>query len=318
MIINLFKINSYCIRWLDRIVGVLILMLVTSCSSTTDSSELEQFFAKVDIPLITPAEGTESLLYTNYVITSMWDSEQNVHHYEIYPNFKWSISFLGSEKDGSNDIRVFSQRYDSEDYGFGTINDGHLVLSNAERIYNSNKNGFVETFSLANYSPNTQDDELYGLKDNASVRFDTTIDNFAWFCNIKNSDWDETVSSFEEYIEEELYEKIDAATPETVYESSDGMVIKIKLFKTDCPFDGVKAIVSGTIENPTNDFKRQYEEEYGEWIYSVMTDGDYFRSGMTAEGETYIGPRIHWSPSKLIVEGNKEKEIPEIVLTRKK
>ena len=35
------------------------------------------------------------------------------------------------------------------------------------------------------------------------------------------------------------------------------------------------------------------------------------------EGERYIGPRIHWSPSKLTVEGNKEKGIPEIVLTRK-
>ena len=291
-------------------------LTVSSCSSP-DTGGVEQFFAKVDIPLITSAEGTESLLYTNYLITSMWDSEQNVHHYEIYPNFKWSISFLDSEKDGSNGIRVFSQRYDSEDYGLGTINDGRLVLRNAERIYDSNKNGFVETVSFT-YSPNIQADELYGVRDNASVRLDTTIDNFAWLCNINKSDWDGTVSSFEEYIEEELYEKIDAATPETVYESSDGMVIKIKLFKTDCPFDGVKAIVSGTIENPTNDFKRQYEEEYGEWIYSVMTDGDYFRSGMTAEGETYIGPRIHWSPSKLIVEGNKEKEIPEIVLTRKK
>lgn len=292
-------------------VGLLLLVGGLFFIFKNDDADLNKYFAKVDIPLITADEAINKkrIEYVVHEILSYKDVEDAGTSYRLIYNSDWILNFVSwasKEANKESGFPVFSQIYDSgRGNGIGALQGDHLVIQTAEEVYNRNNLSGVINF----------DGCLYGVtEDYVYTLFDVQVKNFAMFNKIVESD---RYTSNSTYTDLGLYEKIFKETPETVYESSDGMVIKIKLFKADCPFKEVKAIVSGIIENPTNDFERQYEDEYGEWIYSVMTDGYYFRSEFMGEGERYIGPRIHWSPSELTVEGNAEKDIPEIVLTRK-
>ncbi len=98
------------------------------------------------------------------------------------------------------------------------------------------------------------------------------------------------------------------------YKSKDGMKIKIKLYKIPGHVDGVKAIVSGEIENPSDALINSYEDEFSNSIYSVLTDNNYFYSEFQGEGESALGPRVEWSEDELKIKVDPNNERSDIIL----
>ncbi|MDE6543917.1 MAG: hypothetical protein K2K76_08120 [Muribaculaceae bacterium] len=300
-------------------------LTVSSCSSP-DTGGVEQFFADVqpDSISIQDVSGLKEISYSFCEVNTYRNEETGETQYRIYSDLR-ELSFFPENKDFKKGVFTV---YTIQPYtlGAGIIDSDSLKLYSVEEIPIPDVENAMKSLSnftaVLKYTQMIQrmqyafkfNEKTYGIPKNTEVVLSADVSNLAQFRTVKKNEMD---TIYEIFTHKALYDTICAKTPEIVYQGPEDMRIRLSFFALP-DVRGAKAVVSGTIENPTNDFKRQYEEEYGEWIYSVMTDGDYFRSGMTAEGESYIGPRIHWSPSKLIVEGNKEKEIPEIVLTRKK
>ena len=92
------------------------------------------------------------------------------------------------------------------------------------------------------------------------------------------------------------------------------MIFKIKLYKLPGNVDGVKAIVSGEIENPSDALMKSYEDEFSNYIYSVLTDDNYFYSEIQGQEEAAIGPRVSWSEDELKIKVNPDSGKKEIIL----
>ena len=140
------------------------------------------------------------------------------------------------------------------------------------------------------------------------------IDDIEQFIVKGKSDWDPDRTVHNVYIEQGLYNKIDEATPEKTYRSDDGMIFKIKLYKIPGNVDGVKTIVSGEIENPSDALKKCYEDEFSNYIYSVLTDDNNFYSEFQGQEESAIGPRVLWSEDELKIKVNADSGKREIIL----
>lgn len=276
-------------------------------SADSSSDDSEGYFAEIATGNIAPEDLSDNTVmeYANYQIETYQDKEAKETRYFLYPGLTWTLEFQ-PESDGKK-VNVLSSRYDAEDYGAGYLNNGRLLLKRAEEIpheININDSDEIYTFGSRNFC----------VRKNATVIADVNIDDIEQFIVEGKSDWDPDRTVYNMYIEQGLYNKIDEATPERKYKSDDGMIFKIKLYKTPGKVDGVMAIVSGEIENPSDALMKSYEDEFSNYIYSVLTDDNYFYSEIQGEGEAAIGPRVLWSEDELKIKVNPDRGKREIIL----
>ena len=290
-----------------------IAMIVTSCGNSNGKSAdrtsdvSEGYFAEIATGTVAPEDISDNTVmeYANYQIETYQDKGAKETRYFVYPGFIWTLEFQ-PESDGKK-VNVLSSRYDAEDYGAGYLDNGRLLLKNAEEINHEikiNDSDDIYTFGSRNFC----------VRNNAKVIADVDIDDIEQFIMKGKSDWDPDRTVYNVYVEQGLYNKIDEATPEKTYKSNDGMIFKIKLYKIPGNIDGVKAIVSGEIENPSDALMKSYEDEFNNYIYSVLTDDNYFYSEIQGEDEAAIGPRVSWSEEELRINIDPDNNSSDIVL----
>ncbi|MDE6018696.1 MAG: hypothetical protein K2G85_07780, partial [Muribaculaceae bacterium] len=226
------------------------------------------------VPAQTDISQNKVMEYANYQIESFYDREAKETRYFLYPGFTWTLEFQPDET--RNKVSVLSSRYDSDDFGAGRIDNGRLKLRRAEEIFDRiAPDNCDDVFTFGN--------RRFCVRKNAPLIADVNMDDIEQFIIEGKSDWDPERTVHNVYIEQGLYDKLDHSTHELAYKSKDGMKIKIKLYKTPGHIKGVKAIVSGKIENPSEALISSYEDDFSNSIYSVLTDDDYFYSESQGE-----------------------------------
>lgn len=293
---------------------IILMMSVTSCGKTKDTStdsvaiNMDSLFSEVKDSEECPEESSNDNVkeFANYRIQIYYEEETKQKRFFAYPNFTLGFKFFPETESGMK-TKVFSYRYDSDDYGAGYVDNGRLVVRRAEDMYEDtvlDQGDEVFTFGS----------QKYCVRKNAPIIFDVDMDKLDQFVVKDKSDWDPQRTTYAIYTEMDQYVKSDQATPETIYKSNDGMTIKIKLYKVPVNIEGVKAIVYGEIENPTKAFASCYEEECCPYIYSVLTDDDCFYSEFYGEGEGGSGPLVSWSEDALRIMVDPDNRSSDIIM----
>lgn len=156
--------------------------------------------------------------------------------------------------------------------------------------------------------------------DNA-ILFEASADDLAYFTygdGIEKTLW----------IKDEIWEKIQKATPEIKYCSKDGTVLKMKYYRFpdsnvfkafgDLEFENVsKGFWKRWINAINNDCSGYFPLDNVTWKFQLKGNEDI---EILAEfGQDYwLSPAMNWSPDKIVFPSNAEKGLKEVVFIRQK
>lgn len=285
-------------------------LIMTSCG-TSGSGNIEQFFANIPYDTISLKEAVKlgeidyEFIGINVIHVEYSDSIEPF--FNAFTDCPHKLNLQYTKQDSSIVEAVMTT--DAErGCGAGYIKADTLRLLYAEEIDVPQLNHTLYSFmnSINTYKRLMQmqatlqfNGKIYGIENVHDSYFDGIVKNFAQLVNIEKKYGDEDEYYYTIYTSKALCDSLSNNTPELTYSSKDGMSISLKFYKLS-GVKGAKAIVTGTIMNPSSDFIKAHTYETKR-ILSVLTENNYFISMYNEAGAENFGPRIQWTSKKLTV-----------------